>query len=359
MASVIDISGLTLNPKESTEFQKFVIENTFERPEIKALHTVYTGVKMKEQIVLAGQLGLSGVKGGACTRVSSGAKSVLTQKYWEPAGIEDTFVHCQADVNALFKAYFDKIQSYKEKYEITGSDEEVFLSLMFENAINPTIYRAAWFGDTSVAAATASVAGLKVTGNIKFFNYFNGILAQIFAGVTAGSIERVTINENSLNTIAGQLNLSSGYAVQIFEEMWAKADARLKADPDAIFYTSNSMWENYRQYLQSKGENFTIEYTTDGLSKIRWNGKKVVNMNTIIDITSQAYFVNNTTDNAYWLPNLVVLSTPMNLPIATLNENDFNEMEVWYEKKERATYMAYGFSLDAKVVEDYMVVAAY
>lgn len=359
MATAIDISGLTLNPKESSEFQEFVIEKVFERPELKALNNVITGVKMKEQIVLASQLGKSGLKGGACTRVSSGAKSTLTQKYWEPQGIEDTLIHCQADMNALFKAYFDKINLYKEKYEIQGSDQETFLALMYEDTMVRTIYRAAWFADKSVGAATETLAGLKDVENVVFYNYFDGIYAQIFDGVSAGSIERVVIDENSLTTIEAQTTLTEGYAVSLFEKIWKKADSRLKSDMTAQFYVSGDIWENYRQHLISKGENFSIDFTQDGLYTVKWNGKKVINMDSIWDIELQSDFVNNTTENAYFLPNRVILSTPANLPIATMNENDFNEMEVWYEKKERQTYMAYGFSLDSKVVEDYMIVAAY
>lgn len=359
MASAFDISGLTLNPKESTEFQKFVIEKTFERPEIKALHAVYTGVKMDEQIVLASQLGLTGKKSTGCTRVSSGAKSVLTQKYWSPQKIEDLFEMCQAELNTKFKAYFDKINSYKEMYDISGSDEEIFLSILFEEAIYPTIYRASWFGDKDIAAATSSIGGLIDSKNIDFFNYFDGIFKQIFSSVLSGGIKHVEISQNNLNTISAQKNLSDGFAVDLFEAMWDKADARLKSDATSQFYCSNQIWENYRKYLQSKGENFTIQYTQEGVNQINWNSKKVINMNTIWDVTSQSYMTNNTTDNAYLLPNICILSTPSNLPIATLNEDDFNTLEIGYEQKPRNAWFAYGFTLDAKVVEDYMVVAAY
>ena len=86
MANAIDLSGLTLNPKESTDMMRFVFEQVFERPDLRSLHGVQTGVTMKEQIVFASQFGKTGLKGDAtCTRKTSGAKSTLTEKYWEPA----------------------------------------------------------------------------------------------------------------------------------------------------------------------------------------------------------------------------------------------------------------------------------
>lgn len=59
------------------------------------------------------------------------------------------------------------------------------------------------------------------------------------------------------------------------------------------------------------------------------------------------------------MPNRIVFSTPENLPIATMNENDFNEIESWYVRKDREFYLAYGFSLDAKIIEEYMISVAY
>lgn len=360
MATAVNVSALTLNPKESLDWQSFVLERVFSRPELRRLHGVFTGLTMKEQIVLASQFGKTGVKGDAtCTRKTSGAASTLTQKYWEPKGIEDTIIHCQAEVNGLFKAYYDKIRTYREKYEIEGSDEEVFMSILLIESIQRTIWRAAWFGDTAVAAAGAATAGLLVAGNVKFYDYLDGLWKQIFAAVTATTMKKYAISENGEATKVAQLTLAAGRSVEIFEGVWALADPRLKADGNALFYVSNQIFENYRQYLQGKGENFTIGYTTDGFASLKWNGKDIVNMETIWDLDLQADFVDNTTNKAYYLPNRVLLTIPANVPIGTLNENAFTDLEAWYERKDRTFYMGYGFSLDAKVLEEYMAVAAY
>ena len=360
MAAVLDLTGLTLTAKESSDFQKFVVERVFSRPELKKLHGVFTGVTMKEQIVLASQLSKTGLKGDStCTRKTSGAKSTLTQKYAEPIGIEDTIIHCQAEVSGLFKAYYDKIKSYRERYEIEGTDEEVFLSILLVEAIQATIYRAAWLGNATVPTAAAAVAGLVAAGNAKFYNYFNGIWEQVFTAVIATTIKKYKITENDGVTPAAQLTLAAGRSIEIFEEILLLADPRLKAEPTAQFYVTNAIFENYRQYLQSKGENFSIGYTMDGLPTLKWNGKEVVSMETVFEIDLHADFVDNTTNEALYLPNRVLFTIPANIPIMTLNENDFTALEAWYERKDRTFYMSYGFSLDAKVLEEGMIVAAY
>ena len=50
MAAILDTSLLTLNPKESTEFQKFIFELAFNQASLSANHRVWTGLTMKEQI---------------------------------------------------------------------------------------------------------------------------------------------------------------------------------------------------------------------------------------------------------------------------------------------------------------------
>lgn len=359
MATGIDVSALTLNPKESEEYGKFVIERVFEQPQLNAIHRVWTGVKMKEQIVFASLFGKTGIKDSTCTRPTSGAKSTLTQKYWEPAKVGDTLVNCQSEISALFKAYYTKINEYKDLFDITGSDEELFLLTMMSDSAMKAVMRLAWFGDTNVAAAGAAAAGLAAAGNVKYYDAIDGIWKKVFAGVASTDVKRYEITENAGVTPAAQMTLAAGRAVEIFEGVWANADPRLKADANKRLMVNNAIWENYRQYLQGKGENFTIQYTTDGFRELMWNGVKVVNMEVIWDLDLFADFVDNTTNNAYYLPNRVILTVPDNIPVATLNEGDMDTIESWYEKKERQNYSAYGFTLDALYLEGYMISVAY
>lgn len=360
MASTLNTAALTLNAKESADFSKFVVEQVFSRPELKQIHDVVTGVTMKEQIVLAGQLGKTGLLGNSVgARKASGATSTLTEKFWEPAGIEDTIINDNAAMNALFKAYFDKITSYKEKYDITGTDEEVFLSILVEEAVNATIPRAIWLADKGVTAGASGSAGLGATADKVFYNYFDGLWAQIFDGVGATTISKVAISENAKTTPAAQLGLTGGRAEELFEEVYAAADPRLKSDPTKEILVSGAIFENYTKSLRSSSQNFTIDYTMNGLQSVKWNGIPVINMETIWDVNLQADFIQDTNTTGYYLPNRIVFTTPANIPVGTLNEDDFTELESWYEKNERLYNIAYGFSLDAKVIQENMIVVAY
>lgn len=352
MSALLNISNLTLNPKEQNDFGKFILELTFNKPELRAMHTVFEGVSMKEQIVLASQIALSGKKANSCTRQSSGKQSVLTQKYWEPVGIEDTFVNCQADMNGLFKAYFDKIQSYREKYDITGSDEQLFIANLVEEAMNDTILRAIWFGDTEVAASGASTAGLIDGNNAYAFNYFDGLWKQIFAGVTANKITKI-----DLSSIAGGEPTASE-ALKAFDDVYRAADPRLRSNTDAKFYVSGQLYLGLMYAYRDEAFNFTLEVAENGRQVLKYFGHEIVNMEGIWDNNLQ-YFEADSTDHEAYLPNRIVFTMPANIPVATLNEDDMTTLESWYNQDERVNKVAYGFSLDAKVIDEKLITVAY
>jgi len=362
MAAKIDVSSLTLNAKENPDFMKFVFERVFEQPELTTIHRIWPGITMQEQIVFASVLDKVGIADASCARPNSGATATMTQKYWAPANIGDSLINCQPDVNALFKAYYDKIKRYEEKFDITGSDQEKYLMVIYIDAISKAIKRHAWFGDTSVAIANAGAAGTTGAALNKYYSVIDGIWKEVFAAVGALStdLQRYTITENAEITTVAQLDLADGRAEEIFEAVWNLADSRLRNDTNAKMMVTRQLWENYRKDLQKRSsENYKIELLTDGLKSIRWNGIDVVNMETIWDKDLYEDFYDNTENNAYYLPNRVLFTVPDNIPIGTLNDNDFTEMDSWYEKLTRQNHMTFGFTLDAKLLENYMAVTAY
>lgn len=362
MATGIDLTGLTLNPIEVQEIKDFIIERVFERPEFQAIHGRFeTGIKMQQQIVFASAFGKTGLKkAAACTRQTSSPESTLTEKYWNPVGIEDTLIVCAAELDGLFKAYFSKVQNYRELYDISGSDLEIFYAILLEESMVQTIWRAAWFADTGVAVSGAGTPGLLLAADVKFYDYIEGIWEQIFAGVTATTIERVTITENATVTSkAAQLALASGAAKAYFRAVRNAADSRLRSDPTAQMLVSRELFDNYKDGLEDAGAAFNVDLTLSGLPMISYDGFNIVNMETVWGLDAREDFENNSTDNVYYLPHRIVFTVPNNIPLGTLNENDFDELEQWYNIDDRENKTAYGFTEDAKVLEEYMITVAY
>lgn len=356
-------TALTLNPLEVQTIQGFIIENVFKRPDLLALHGIETGVQMKEQIGFATQFGMTGLASdSSCERKESGVESILTEKFWEPVGIEDTIIHCNKSIDKLFKAYANKITKFRDIYE-GGSDIEVFFTILFIETMQKTIWRAAWFSDTAVAAANAGTAGLVVADAVAhapYYSYFDGFWKQIFTGVGAGDVNQVVISENSVVTSkAAQLALAAGAAEAYFSEVIDAADIRLRADESAKLYVSGELYRNYKKGLITISKAYTTNDTQKGLDVVEYQGFEVINMETIWGLESRLHFINNTTDNVYFAPHRIVFTTPENIKIATLNENDFNDLEVIYDPITRTHRIGYGFTLDSKMLQEYMITVAY
>jgi len=359
--ATLDLSNLTINPKEADAFGKFVMERTFMRPELRSIHKVITGVKMKEQIVLASQMGLAGKLANGCNAVSSGAGSVLTQKYWEPASIEDTIDTCVKSQNGMFKAYFDKVTRYKETYDFTGSDEELFVLSLIEDAVKATMHRAIWFGDKTVANATSSAAGLIPVSptNTWAFNYFDGLWKQAFTAVTGGTLDRVKITENTpTGSPLAIPAMTAENAYAYIKTVYEAADPRLRNDLEAQILVDGQTFIGYVNYLVDKGTYYDIDYTRDGLQSVKFMGHNVVNMETVWD-ANNVYFEDNTVNDLPNLPYRIFFAAPANIPVATLAEEDFGEIESWYDRGDKTNHTRFGFTLDAKLVDNSLAVVAY
>lgn len=357
MAAPMTLS-LTLNAKENQDFAKFIMERVYQRDALRTNHVVQTGITMDEQIVFAGRIGKSGIKDPGTSRPNSGAKPTLTEKFWTPKKVGDTMVFNQSELNGLFKAYFDKISKYADIYDISGTDEEKFLMELFSESAIEAVDRLIWLGDTAVAVSGAAVSGLVNAADVKFYDAVDGLFKQIYAAVVAGSVKRFTITKNAAATFALQA-LAADEALTIFEGIWALADPRLKSDNTKVLMVTNSIFENYRQSLQTKGTPQDVTLTTEGFPELKWNSIPVRNMEILWDLPILTDFEQLNTGLAWDKPHRALLTVPANLPVGTLNDGDMQNLESFYDQIKREQYLAYGFTLDAKLLEGYMIVAAY
>jgi len=354
--------SVTTNPKELAEISKFVIERVKEAPEFNKIHKLQTGVKMKEQIGFASQFSMMGIAdnlGG--TRPTSGAGMTFTEKFWECENVGDTIPIAIAQLPQLFKAWGDKLTKFKDQYDASSNNEFLSLiTLMMEQGVKDSIMRVGWLGDKGVVEAGAGTAGLiDLATNGKFYNPLNGLWDQIFTLAGAGDIGYTSITQNGEATKAAQYSLPANTASAYFEQVYGKADSRLIADPERIILCNRAMYDNYRQELQAKGVYTNLGYTMFGFVALDWNGIPVINADNIWNRYLDSQFAATNANLAYYLPNRIVFTTPSNIPMATLNEADFGEVESHFEWKDRATYLAFGYTLDAKVLENYLISVAY
>ena len=361
MANTFDESNLTMNPLEQEDVSKFVQQKVAQQPLLSSIHDLVMGVKMKEKIVIVGRMGKTGILDNTCDLPTSGASVAFSEKYWEPSNIGDTFVNCVNTMNGLFKGYFKNITAYEQKFDMTGSPLAKLMAVKIEESLSQSIPRIIWFGDKSVPTAATGAAGLKVAGNAKFYNPINGLWKQIFAGVTGTTIKKIAISENAQTTTALQLTLAADRAKTLLESVYAAATPQMRSDYSNQFLLSGALFENYYQSLVKAN---TLDAQTDivnGIKVIKFRGFNVVNMETVWDSTLFGDFVDNTTNNAYYLPNRIVFTAPSNIPYATLEEDSLTNVESYFFKSDtkRANVTRFGYTVDSKVILDEEIVVAY
>lgn len=352
MANPISIENLTLNPQEVTDVKAFVKAAILESPEFQKVVTVIDGVTMKQQVVIVNPLQLTGVKAGDnCDRVSSGAVSNLTEKFYEPVEISDLFTICTKEWDGLFKPLFAKAQTLKERYDIQGSDIALMISELVQESIKESAERLLWYGDKNVTAASEDNAGLEDAQNIPAFNPIDGYLTQIYAGVAAGNVKYVDITEKQ-----GSETISAEDAYKAVMDVYKSADARLRTDKDAKFYVSGQVFLGLIEYMAVKSMCCNVEITENGMQSVKIMGHEVIDMTGIFDKYAK-YFVD--AEGKVLTPHKVLFTTPANLHFATLDAEGINELEIWYNQDERKVKIAFGYTIDAVVVDPELVSIAY
>jgi len=219
------------------------------------------------------------------------------------------------------------------------------------DALKVSISAKVWLSDT--AAAVQPGGNFTIAGfNAGLWDQFDGLFKQIFADA---AIPRYEITENAGATYALQA-LAAGESLNILQGMYEGADARLLGDPDAQFLVTRSIWDNYLALTETKEFNGGITTRLDnGQITMNYRGIPIVLMNEW-DRTVRLYQDDLT---VHYRPHRAVLTTPGNIPVGTLSEADLDNLESFYDKKDKTNIVDYGYFLDAKFGESYMASVAY
>jgi len=350
MASKINVAGLSLNAQEATSVSEAVFERVFVDTQLSAIHDIVTGVSMKEQIVFVANLAIGGEAFTGCTPAEQDSL-VLTEKFWEPVLIGGRFTHCANDLNQLLKLFRRAQKANPDFFDRIGSEEISILVSKIIDSIMRSINAKIWFSAKNAAVQPGgdfTIAGF----NAGLWNQFDGLFEQIFADA---AVKVVTISENSGATYAAQA-LSAGKSLTVFQGMYEVADSRLLSDPDAQLLVTRSLWDNYLALTETKEFNGGITRRLDnGQLSMDYRGIPIIMMDSW-DRNILA-FQNDLTVTV--LPHRALLTVPSNIPVATLNESDMQNVESWYEKKDKSNIVDYAYFLDAKHGESYLTVAAY
>jgi len=356
MAGIIDFTALTLNPEEALSLSEIVFEKVFENPTLTEVHEVVTGVIYDKFIPIFGKLGMVGkasTHGTGCGVNDSDAEIPTSQKKWSPKEISTRLTHCKKDVPELFKAFKRRVKAL-DSYDLEGSEEMQFLASELIESMLEAIWRIAWFADTT--ADNVSGGGVITDGiDVEFFDMIDGLFKQIFTAVAGGSIKKISIPENAGTTYVAQDNLPIDRAYEVFKAVYNGADSRLRGVKGAKILATDSMIANWIDFMEDKSLTFQTERAEKGTSKLTFRGIPIVKMD-IWDRMIRAY---EDDGSAWHLPHRVVFTIPQNIPIGTMDEESMQEVDSFYEKKDKTNILDAVWTEDAKLIQEYLTIVAY
>ena len=277
MATGINVSQLAeFNPIELADIKQVVAERFWTAPEFNKIFATYDGYDKKTQLVLADELGLSGILDSGAARPESGGMGMtLAEKFVNTVLIGDTKKHTQIDLNKDFKMVVRK--SAKDYTELSETDQiAVYITEKMLTYMSEARYRLAMLGDTSADINTNggylvnsyTIGGVTYTNDKKLFNPLNGVWKQAMTGVAASKTPRATIAENYAISKTLQLAITDQHAFDAIKAVYDNASNDLKGNPNAYILVTSSIYNGYKNYLMAN------TLSGGGLSEMLINGVK-------------------------------------------------------------------------------------
>lgn len=361
VSATLDPSDLTFGTQEEHDMSKFIYEKVFADPQLTEIHDIVQGVVHDKEIVLMKRLGLVGKKAvdGDCAPATNTGKLKPTTKTWQPKYITDRFQECWAKLYDTFVKY--QMKANAQKPDISDTAWIKFIEDMLVNDTLPeAIFRIVWFGDTS-ADEVAPYGSGELTGgtDVDFFNPIDGIWKQLFAITTATPARRVTISKNAQATYTLQefdtTDTTNKVASGIFRDLINKADSRLRGQKNAIIICTDSLALQYENELEAGGVSASFEMITDGVKVMKRKGVTIIAFG-FWDRYIRQYYDDGT---AYLMPHRALFTVKENIPVGVEELGSLKELSTYYDPKEKDYTIDMGFTIDAKVLEDYMVQVAH
>jgi hypothetical protein len=276
----------------------------------------------------------------------------MTEKFWEPENLKIWLQLCAEDLLNSFWVYAQKLGI--DRSDVTGTTIASFVVERMTAAAQEDLLRIIWFNDK--AADNVSGGGVIKNGvSLTDYDIIDGLWKQIFDVVAGNAARKTTISENAGANKAAQLNLAAGKAFSTFQKMMAAADSRLKSAPDKILLCTTTLLENYAVYLESQGTDASFIRIENGYSTLRFRNVTIYGID-FWDRTIQSDFDNGTT---YDLPNRALLTTKMNLAVGSDKLADAETFKVYYSEDTELNNFKGKYRVDAKLLQDYLIQAAY
>jgi hypothetical protein len=336
-----------------TEAKEAILDPAFEDPEVTEFHVIVDNIVTKTQIAYAGRISKITKKDAGCGNGKTTKTIPMSEKYWDPTPAKIWLTQCADDLEQTYFTW--AMNTGIKRKDLTDTTFATFALELMTSAAKEDLIRFAWFGDTEIDEV-AEGGTLGDAADIAYYDIINGFWKQIFAGVAANKTVHITIDENAEANYNDQDNLAADAAYKIFKGLMEKADKRLIGQPGKTIICTDSLFQNWLAYKESKNLDLSFVRMDKYFSTDIYRGVKIVSFHAW-DRHIRSDFDNGT---KYNLPHRAILVDKPNLKIGIdSGVGGITDFEVFYDKVTELNHFKGGYKVDVKLIHEFMVAAAY
>ena len=359
-APIFNPASFTFTGQNVVDFSDVVMQTIYAKPELNQQLTIVPGIISKQKVGIMGRLSKITKKDAGCGLGQTSPQIPASEKEWDPVQTKIWIQQCWKDLEATFMIYWQRLG--KDRPDMIGTAIADFIKTLMVDASIEDLMRIAWFNSTTASAAGSGSgdANLTVGTSLTDYNIIDGIWKQIFAigaGIKITSAAGGIGTANAAASFALQdSTLTTAGVIADLDAMKYGADTRLRNNPAAMFWVTQSVADKVEQYLRGftnvEGSYQTLE---SGVRVAKWNGIPVLPVE-FWDRTIRADFSNGT---KYDKPHRAILSTKENLMLGLDDSRAPDDFRLFYDEMTETNNFKGGYRVDALVLEDGMLKVAY
>ena len=350
---------LALNPTitfNGEEAREGILDEAFKKPELTRMHTITSGIKAKKQVAFLSRFNKVTLVDSGCGTGKSEKDIPMYEKFWEPNYAKIWLTPC-------WYAFIDSFFVWSQKNgldqrDLSDTDLADYLMTTLTDAVYEDLLRMIWFSDT--AAAVYGGGGIFLSaGDIKYYDQDDALFKQIIAGVaiakgTYGHIPNHTITQKGVASFNLQMNLNAGQSLDIFKGVITGADRRLLQHPDRIMICTQSIFDNWAEYKESK----VLESSFKNEDTQLWEG--IFRSTPIIPFPLWDQYIQSDMQNTvkYDKPHRCVLTVPENLQVGFDGASEFQNFDAFLDKVTEKYHIKGAYAFDTMFMEGYLASVA-
>lgn len=348
---MIDMTKFDFGPEQIRSVSELVFDEVVRGQNLDTLHTLYPNIVTSKQIGFIGKGGLVGVANQGCSPDAQTWQAGTRVVEFDPKDWEIRLSACWKDLEASAAVY--SLHSGVDVADFTDTDYMAILTEVLLNSMNEFMYRLLWFSD--VDAANVSAAGEITNGfDVKYFNILDGFFKQMDSQIALNPKQHIAISENAGATYDAQ-EVTAANAMTYIKSAYRAAPAQLRSMKNKMYLVTGGIYDAYAENFESTCcLETTYTNLVNGMTTLAYKGIPVVEMS-IWDEIITSYF-DDTATGRFIKPNRLVLTAPEVLAIGVDDPNGFDNVNSWYDKKDRTVLVEAMGKADAKLANPAMFV---